>query len=96
MGNNGVDAVLVSFSEARIMRSKRGRYDVDFNFQLLMIEKHIILSGYLHKDANDSDALSKIYDELKDDIAIFIDLIKKYGYYKENLSNNFLFKNNKK
>ena len=42
-----------------------------------MIEKHIILAGYLHKDANDSNALGKIFEELKDDIAIFMDLIKK-------------------
>lgn len=54
MEDNGVDAVPVSFPEARIMRSKRGRQDVAFNYQLLMIEKHII--PYINY-ANDSDAL---------------------------------------
>lgn len=86
MEENDVDTVPISFPEARIMKSKRGRYDTAFNFQLLMLAKHIIFSAYLHRDANDNNALSKIYKDLKEDIAIFIDLIKKYGYYKDNIS----------
>ena len=86
MKENNVDTIPISFPEARIMKSKRGRYDTAFNFQLLMLAKHIIFSAYLHRDANDNNALSKIYKDLKEDIAIFIDLIKKYGYYKDNIS----------
>ena len=35
MADNGVDSIPVSFPEARIMKTKRGRYDIAFNFQFI-------------------------------------------------------------
>ena len=86
MEENGVNSVPISFPESRIRRSKRGRYDTAFNVQILMLEKHIALAGYLHADANDSNSIKKIFIELKEDLELLVSIIKEFGEYKDNLS----------
>lgn len=67
------------------MKTKRGRYDTALNLQILMLERHIALAGYLHGDANDSDSIRKIFTELKEDLELLISIIKEFGEYKDNL-----------
>ena len=86
MEKNGVDSVPISFPESRIMRSKRGRYDTAFNVQILMLEKHIVLAGYLHSDANDYHSINKIFIELNEDLALLVGIIKEFGEYQDNIS----------
>lgn len=85
MEENGVDSIPISFPESRIMKTKRGRYDTAFNLQILMLEKHVALAGYLHSDANDSDSIRKIFTELKEDLELLINIIKEFGEYKDNI-----------
>ena len=85
MEENSVDSVPISFPESRIMRTKRGRYDTAFNLQILMLERHIALAGYLHSDANDSDSIRKIFTELKEDLELLISITREFGEYKDNL-----------
>ena len=85
MEKNDTDSVPISFPESRIMKSKRGRMDAALNYQILMLEKHIALSGYLLGDANDSDAIRKVFVELNEDLELFVEIIKEFGEYTDNI-----------
>ena len=85
MEKNNADSVPISFPESRIMKTKRGRTDTALNYQILMLEKHIAIAGYLHGDANDSDSIRKIFIEFKEDLELLVDIIKEFGEYKDNI-----------
>ena len=78
-------SVAIAFPEGVVMRSKRGRFDVGFNLQLLMLQNHIALAGYLLRKPNDENVMQTILEELKKDIELFIELMEKYGENKENI-----------
>ena len=81
----GSKSVAIAFPEGVVMRSKRGRFDVGFNLQLLMLQNHIALAGYLLRKPNDENVMQTILEELKKDIELFIELMEKYGENKENI-----------
>lgn len=85
MEENNTSTVPISFPEARILKSKRKRYDVGLMLQSLMLKNHILFGIYLLKDANDSKAIVNVINELKEDLKIFIDLIKEFGENKANI-----------
>lgn len=85
LDETGSKSVAIAFPEGVVMRSKRGRFDVGFNLQLLMLQNHIALAGYLLRKPNDENVMQTILEELKKDIELFIELMETYGENKENI-----------
>ena len=85
LDETGSKSVSIAFPESTVMKSKRGRFDVGFNLQMLMLSNHFILAGYLTRKSNDGDVMAFILDTLKSDLEIFIDIMKKYCENNDNL-----------
>lgn len=85
LNETGKKSVSISFPEGVIIKTKKGRFDVGFNLQMLMLNNHVILAGYLTRTANDENVMQIILEELKNDIQIFVDIMKKYGENTENI-----------
>ena len=78
-------SVSISFPEGVIIKTKKGRFDVGFNLQLLMLNNHLILAGYLTRTSNDENVMQIILDELKKDLKLFVEIMEKYGENTENI-----------
>lgn len=81
----GKKSVSISFPEGVIIKTKKGRFDVGFNLQMLMLNNHLILAGYLTRTSNDENVMQIILDELKKDLKIFVKIMEKYGENTENI-----------
>lgn len=85
LDETGAKSVSISFPEGVVMKTKRGKFDVGFNLQMLMLSNHFVLAGYLLREPNDENVMDFILKQLKEDIKIFINLMKKYGEYNDNI-----------
>ena len=78
LDETGAKSVSIAFPKGVVFKTKRGRFDVGFNLQMLMLSNHFVLAGYLLREANDENVMDFILKQLKEDIEIFLGLMKKY------------------
>lgn len=86
LDETGAKSVSISFPEGIILKTKRGKFDIGFNLQMLMLSNHFVLAGYLLREPNDEDVIDFILNQLKIDIQIFLSLMKKYDPENEKIN----------
>ena len=85
LDETGAKSVSISFPEGIVLKTKRGKFDVGFNLQMLMLSNHFVLTGYLLRQSNDENVMEFILKQLKEDIKIFLNLMKKYDANNEKI-----------
>ena len=75
------DYVSVSFPDAVMMKTKKGKYDFALNLQSIMANHKILITGVLLQKPNDSSVLEEVLKELKVSFELLKELAQKYNNY---------------
>lgn len=75
------DYVSVSFPDAIMMKTKKGKYDFALNLQSIMANHKILITGALLQKPNDSSVLEEVLKELKVSFELLKELAQKYNNY---------------
>lgn len=76
---NDNNYVSVTFPEAIKVPTKRGKWDIGFNLQIVMTSNHVVLSSLLSNKPNDSSVLPDIEKVLLKNKELLVELQTDYG-----------------
>lgn len=79
MNERNVNSVSITFPTTCWMKTKRGIFDFAFNLQEIMTENHIILTGMLLSEPNDTKTIKYVLNDIYSTIKLYIEMQKEFG-----------------
>ena len=77
--NSNKDFVCITYPNAPLIPTKKGKWDFAKNLQMAVTDDNIIIGSIFINEPDDSKALEKIFPELKKNFQMLVELQKNYG-----------------